>query len=91
MHGTREQLESYLNDNLDLATRRRLDAHVANCLPCAFALAEAGAAATRWERRGPLGRLVRVDVRERPRVVASPRGVLQRRAPSTVGERAQAA
>ena len=70
MHGTRDQLESYLSDDLDAASRRRVDAHVSACLPCAFALAEAGVAATRWERRGLLGRLVRVDASERLRPVA---------------------
>jgi anti-sigma factor RsiW len=70
MHGTRDQLESYLNDDLDPDARGRLDAHVSTCLPCAFALAEAGAAAARWERRGLLGRLVRVEGPERPRLMA---------------------
>jgi hypothetical protein len=78
MHGTQEQLRSYLDGTLDGATLERLDAHVSNCLPCALALADAGASAARWERRGLLGRLVRVEHREEPLVLAAPSPAPQR-------------
>jgi hypothetical protein len=38
--------------------------HVRACVACAERLAEASQNAVRWERRGPLGRLVRIDVRQ---------------------------
>jgi hypothetical protein len=45
---------------LPAATLEAIDAHVSNCLFCAHTLADETAASTRWERRGLLGRLVRV-------------------------------
>jgi hypothetical protein len=41
-----------------------IDAHVSICLACATALSERASAAYRWERRGLLGRLVRVESRD---------------------------
>jgi hypothetical protein len=38
-----------------------IDAHVSNCMFCAYALADESATTTTWERRGLLGRLVRAD------------------------------
>jgi hypothetical protein len=42
----------------ELAT---LDEHVNNCIFCAAAMAREGATSDKWERRGWLGRLVRID------------------------------
>ena len=72
MHGTREQLDRYLRRDLDGPALAALDAHVANCLPCSMMLAESGASAAEWERRGLLGRLVRVDERVEERTVVAP-------------------
>ena len=72
MHGTREQLDRYVTRDLDGPTLAVLDAHVATCLPCSMMLAESGASAARWERRGFLGRLVRVEERVDERTVVAP-------------------
>ncbi|HEX6699348.1 MAG TPA: zf-HC2 domain-containing protein [Gaiellaceae bacterium] len=72
MHGTREQLDRYARRDLDPPTLAALDAHVASCLPCSMMLAEAGSSAARWERRGLLGRLVRVDERVEERTIVAP-------------------
>src|SRR2546423_12390752 len=72
MHGTQEQFDRYLRRDLDGPALAALDAHVANCLPCATMLAEAGATAARGERRGWLGRLVRVEERVDERTSVAP-------------------
>ena len=72
MHGTQEQLDRYLRRDLDPAALAELDAHVANCLPCSMMVAEAGRSAARWERRGLLGRLVRIDERVEERTAVAP-------------------
>ena len=72
MHSTEEQLDRYLRRDLDPTTLSALDAHVATCLPCSMMLAESGSSAARWERRGFLGRLVRVDERVDERTVVAP-------------------
>lgn len=72
MHGTQMELDGYLRRDLDPATLAVLDSHVANCLPCATMVAESGASAARWERRGLLGRLVRVDERADARTIVAP-------------------
>lgn len=61
MHLHSTTLERYRDGGLDARTRTAVDSHVANCLPCAQALAEAGEREGTWERRGPLGRLVWVS------------------------------
>jgi hypothetical protein len=61
MHLYDEILDGYLARDLPQKSLAAIDAHVSNCLPCAHALAERSHRATRWERRGLLGRLVRVD------------------------------
>jgi hypothetical protein len=61
MHLYDDTLERYLARNLPQRTLSALDAHVSNCLFCAHALADRQALTARWERRGLLGRLVRVD------------------------------
>jgi hypothetical protein len=60
MHLYGDILESYVARDLPPATLEAIDAHVSNCLFCAHTLAAETAASTRWERRGLLGRLVRV-------------------------------
>jgi hypothetical protein len=61
MHLYDYTLEKYLVRELPPKTLSALDAHVSNCLFCAHTLAEERSLATRWERRGWLGRLVLVD------------------------------
>jgi hypothetical protein len=61
MHLHDEVLEKYLTRELPLKTLSELDAHVSNCLFCAHTLADDQVVAARWERRGWLGRLVRVE------------------------------
>jgi hypothetical protein len=61
MHLYDEVLEKYLARELPAKTLFAIDTHVSNCLFCAHTLAESHVLATRWERRGWLGRLVRVE------------------------------
>jgi hypothetical protein len=60
MHLYDDTLEQYLAGDLPAQSLMAIDAHVSNCLFCAHGLAEIQAASVRWERRGLLGRLVRV-------------------------------
>jgi anti-sigma factor RsiW len=61
MHLYDEILEQYVAGDLPPQTLTAIDAHVSNCLFCAHTLAEQSSAGARWERRGLLGRLVRVE------------------------------
>ena len=61
MHLFGEILERYVDGKLPGRTMAAIDAHVSNCLVCAHALANDSAASPEWERRGWLGRLVRVE------------------------------
>jgi hypothetical protein len=61
MHLYDEILDRYLERDLPEPTLSAIDAHVSNCLPCTHALAGRHSLGARWERRGLLGRLVRVD------------------------------
>jgi hypothetical protein len=61
MHLYDETLDRYLKRDLPPETLSSIDVHVSNCLVCAHALADLQTAGARWERRGPLGRLVRVE------------------------------
>jgi hypothetical protein len=61
MHLYGRTLDGYVTRGLPTPQLTALDAHVSNCLSCAHALADHAAATTRWERRGLLGRLKRVD------------------------------
>jgi hypothetical protein len=61
MHLYGDTLESYAAGELPAEMLAAIDGHVSNCLFCAHALAEAGSVSGRWERRGWLGRLVRVE------------------------------
>jgi hypothetical protein len=56
-------LDGYLSRTLDGTDLRALDDHVLGCLDCSLAVEAAGLDADRWQRRGPLERLVRVPPR----------------------------
>jgi hypothetical protein len=60
MHIHGQHLERYVGREMDDRTLALLDRHLGNCLMCATRAAEAGMLGHRWERRGWLGRLVRV-------------------------------
>ena len=61
MHLYDEVLAKYLERDLPDHSLTAIDTHVSNCLACAHTLAAAETAATRWERRGLLGRLTRIE------------------------------
>jgi hypothetical protein len=61
MHLHGQTLERYLQRDLPTRELATLDEHVSNCIFCAAAFAQDGATSERWERRGWLGRLVRVE------------------------------
>jgi hypothetical protein len=61
MHLYGDILEHYVARELPPQTLAAIDSHVSNCLFCAHTLADQASASTLWERRGLLGRLVRVD------------------------------
>jgi hypothetical protein len=61
MHLYGDILEHYVARELPPRTLTAIDSHVSNCLFCAHALADQASASAHWERRGLLGRLVRVD------------------------------
>jgi hypothetical protein len=61
MHLYGDTLERYVARELPQEQLGALDSHVTNCLFCAHGLADQTALATAWERRGWLGRLVRVE------------------------------
>jgi hypothetical protein len=64
MHLHPTEIDRYLSRDLDERTLAALDAHHSVCLPCARSLSRHAMEQEGWERRGLLGRLVRV---ERPR------------------------
>jgi hypothetical protein len=68
MHLNGQLGERYRAGNLDSRIATAIDVHVSNCFQCARQLAEASAAAESWERRGWLGRLVRVGQEPAPAV-----------------------
>ena len=59
-HLDTNMLDGYLPRTLDGTELRALDDHVVGCLHCSLAVESAGLDEARWQRRGPLGRLVRV-------------------------------
>lgn len=61
MHLHGDEIERYRTRNLPQPTLAAIDRHISGCLYCSRSLAEAAASSVRWERRGWLGRLVRVD------------------------------
>jgi anti-sigma factor RsiW len=70
MHLYGDILEAYVAGELSPTTHSAIDVHVSNCLFCAATLAAERSAAAQWERRGWLGRLVRV---EEPLITEGPR------------------
>jgi hypothetical protein len=60
VHLDNSTLDPYLTRMLHRDELRALDRHVMTCLPCLLLLESAGLEQERWERRGVLGRLVRV-------------------------------
>jgi hypothetical protein len=58
-HGV--MLDAYLAGQLDGGRLAVAEAHVSNCLHCTRTIAETGVKSGDWERRGWLGRLVRID------------------------------
>jgi hypothetical protein len=73
-HLKRDIIDGYIERRLDAKSLAHLDRHVTGCLACTLSLSEHGAAAGQWERRGWLGRLVRVEGPQRiPARVADPR------------------
>jgi hypothetical protein len=60
MHLHQRDIHTYLGRDLDQRTLEAMDAQASVSLPWTLLLAARGLDATRWERRGPLGRLVRV-------------------------------
>jgi hypothetical protein len=65
MHLRAAEIPKYLNRELDGQALAALDAQVSVCLPWTELLAQRAMEDTAWERRGPLGRLVRVKHSER--------------------------
>ena len=61
MHLHGQTLERYVQRDLPARELATLDEHISNCIFCAAAFAQEGATNDRWERRGWLGRLVRVE------------------------------
>jgi hypothetical protein len=61
MHIDTNTLTGYLSRSLSSDRLDVLDAHVDSCLRCTLTVESAGIEPSRWERRGPLGRLVRIS------------------------------
>jgi hypothetical protein len=60
MHLDSSTLDPCLSRSLDAARLRAFDDHLASCLQCQLLVEAAALDPERWERRGLLGRLVRV-------------------------------
>jgi hypothetical protein len=60
MHFDGTTFDRYLAGTLPDAGVREIDNHLLTCLPCTLALEASALDPERWERRGLLGRLVRV-------------------------------
>lgn len=65
MHLHLREIHGYLGRNLDERTLDAIDAQASVSLPWTLLLAGRALDQTGWERRGLLGRLVRVDRRHR--------------------------
>jgi hypothetical protein len=61
MHLRAPDIDRYLRRDLDERTLTTVDAQVSVCLPWNQLLAQRAMERTGWERRGLLGRLVRVE------------------------------
>ena len=68
-----KNIDAYIDRELDDRTVAEIDGHVGGCLACATAISERSSGAERWERRGLLGRLVRVE----PATVEAPPEALE--------------
>lgn len=64
MHLRQREIDRYLSRDLDDETLAAMDAQASVSLPWARLLARRGMDRAGWERRGLLGRLVRVDRRD---------------------------
>ena len=78
MHLHGQTLEKYVSGDLPPRQLATLDEHVSNCMFCLQAFAHEGATTEQWERRGWLGRLVRVQAQ--PTVAEDEREELEARA-----------
>jgi hypothetical protein len=65
MHLDKREIQGYLRRDLDERKLSAMDAQASVSLPWTLLLAGRAMDQTGWERRGPLGRLVRVDHEER--------------------------
>jgi hypothetical protein len=61
MHLRATDIDPYIRRDLDERTLTTVDAQVSVCLPWTQLVAQRAMEQTGWERRGLLGRLVRVD------------------------------
>jgi hypothetical protein len=61
MHLHATDIDPYIRRDLDERTLTTVDAQVSVCLPWTQLVAQRAMEQTGWERRGLLGRLVRVD------------------------------
>ena len=61
MHLHGERLERFQKRDLPQPLLSTIDGHVSNCLYCSRSLAQIAASSEQWERRGWLGRLVRIE------------------------------
>jgi hypothetical protein len=68
MHLDDSTLDRYLSRSLDPPRLRAFDEHLGTCLQCLLTVEAAGFDPDRWERRGILGRLVRVTPSAAPAV-----------------------
>ena len=66
MHLDSSTLDPYLSRSLDVSRLRAFDDHLGSCLQCLLVVEAAGFDSERWERRGLLGRLVRVTPHRAP-------------------------
>jgi hypothetical protein len=64
MHLRAPEIHRYLDRDLDERALATLDAQVSVCLPWTELLAQRAMEDTAWERRGLLGRLVRIKQRD---------------------------
>jgi hypothetical protein len=60
MHLDASTLDPYLSRSLDAPRLHTFDEHLGSCLQCLLLVEAAALDPDRWERRGVLGRLVRV-------------------------------
>lgn len=70
MHLRAPDIDRYLDRDLDEPTLTTVDAQVSVCLPWTQLVAQRAMEQTGWERRGLLGRLVRIERRREARAAA---------------------